>query len=93
MRCYINPKVLQKGPDIKLAENLRLLRERSELTQKRVARYLSIDRSTYSYYECGKTQPSLIMLTQLADLYGVSIDALIGYLPRDSKRLTHIRNA
>jgi transcriptional regulator with XRE-family HTH domain len=80
--------MLQKGPDIKLAENLRLLRERSGLTQKRVAQYLSIDRSTYSYYECGKTQPCLVILTRLADLYGVSIDALIGYLPRDS---AHIR--
>jgi transcriptional regulator with XRE-family HTH domain len=93
VRCYINPRVLQKGPDIKLAENLRLLRERSGLTQKRIAQYLFIDRSTYSYYECGKTQPNLKILTQLSDLYGVSIDAMIGHLPQDSKQLVHIRNA
>lgn len=93
MRCYINPKVLQKGPDIRLAENLRLLRERRGLTQKRIAQYLFIDRSTYSYYECGKTQPNLKVLTRLAELYGISIDALVGYLPREYNRLTHIRNA
>lgn len=93
MRCYINPKLLQKGPDVKLAENLRFLRERSGLTQKRIAQYLFIDRSTYSYYESGKTQPNLKVLTRLADLYSVSIDDLVGYLPQDYKRLTHIMNA
>ena len=93
MRHSVHPDVLQKGPNLKLAQNLRTLRESNGLTQKRVAQYLFIDRSTYSYYECGKTQPSLKVLTRLAEFYGISIDALVGYLPRKYNRLTHIRNA
>lgn len=84
MRHLNNRNILYRGPGIKLAQNMKLLRESNGLTQKKVAQYLFVDRSTYSYYESGKTQPNLKMLTLLADLYGVSIDALIGYLPRDS---------
>lgn len=93
MMRSVSLNVLQRGPGIKLAQNMKLLRESNGLTQKKVAQYLFVDRSTYSYYESGKTQPNLKMLTWLADLYGVSIDALIGYLPRNSKQSAHIMNA
>ncbi|WP_411676877.1 helix-turn-helix domain-containing protein [Caproicibacter sp.] len=78
MMRSVSLNVLQKGPGIKLAQNMKLLRESNGLTQKKVAQYLFVDRSTYSYYESGKTQPNLKMLTKLADLYGVSTDALCG---------------
>ena len=46
-------------------------------TQYQVARHLHIDRSTYTYYECGKTEPSVKTLWELARFFGVSCDELL----------------
>ena len=42
-----------------LGECLRALREKEGLTQKQVANYLQLSRSTYTYYELEKRQPIL----------------------------------
>lgn len=47
------------------------------LTQEQVAQILNIDRSTYAYYELGRSEPSLENLIRLANLYGVTIDSLL----------------
>ena len=36
-------------------QRLRLLRDYREMTQQQVADFLNVNRSTYSYYENGKT--------------------------------------
>ena len=48
-----------------LGENLRLIRERHDLKQKDIAKILSLDRSTYAYYETGKTLPNIFYLIKL----------------------------
>lgn len=57
--------------------NLRKQRTRLGLTQQQVAEKLNIDRSTYSYYELGRTSPSVEMLYELILLFGVSADELL----------------
>lgn len=54
-----------------LPELLRSLRESHYLYQHQVARYLSLDRSTYTYYESGKTVPPTAVLLDLSELYQV----------------------
>lgn len=54
-----------------LAENLKFIREFRELSQQKVADRLSIDRSTYSYYETGKTEPSFITAIKLVEIFDV----------------------
>lgn len=61
-----------------LAANLKLLREQHELTQKQVADALNIERSTYTYYERGRTLPTFATIYKLAKIFNVSIDALAG---------------
>ena len=61
----------------KLAEKIRHLRERADLTQQEVADKLLKERSTYSYYEIGKTEPSFFVLLELSDIFGVSFETLI----------------
>lgn len=58
-------------------ERLRKHRIRLELTQQTVAEKLNVDRSTYSYYELGRTTPSIGTLYELTRLFGVSADELI----------------
>ena len=61
----------------KLAEKIRLLREKAEITQQEVADKLMKERSTYTYYETGKTEPSFFVLLELSDIFGVSFETLI----------------
>ncbi|MDD6284105.1 MAG: helix-turn-helix transcriptional regulator [Firmicutes bacterium] len=60
-----------------LADKLRALREEYNITQKQVADLLNIDRSTYSYYETGKSCPTLDTLVRLARIFGTSTDELL----------------
>jgi transcriptional regulator with XRE-family HTH domain len=61
-----------------IAKVLKELRIMNNYTQKQVAEVLNIDRSTYAYYESGKTKPDLTQLAKLARLYSVSIDHILG---------------
>lgn len=54
------------------------LRKEKGLYQKDVAQLLGIERTTYSRYETGDTQPSHENLVKLADFYDVSVDYLLG---------------
>lgn len=60
--------------------NLRIrdLREDADLTQKQVAQVLLCDQSLYSKYERGERALPLELAVRLADLYGVSLDYLVG---------------
>lgn len=60
------------------AARLKQLRTACGLTQKAVAQVLGIDRSTYTYYETGKTHPDLDTLARLAGMLRVSADELLG---------------
>ena len=59
-------------------ETIRSLRQERGLTQRQVADYLRIDRSTYAYYESGHSKLSIDILVKLAHFYKVSYATLIG---------------
>ncbi|WP_195985511.1 helix-turn-helix transcriptional regulator [Clostridium sp. D33t1_170424_F3] len=63
---------------MELKDVLRKLRLHYRYYQRELAEYLEIDRSTYAYYESGKATPPLDTLLQLSDLYGVTLDFLVG---------------
>lgn len=63
---------------------IKQLRIANEYTQKQIAEILNIDRSTYAYYESGKTKPDIAQLAKLARLYNVSVDSLIGVVKKVS---------
>ena len=47
------------------------------MTQQQVANALNIDRSTYTYYETGNTEPSVDRILKLARIFNVPYTALI----------------
>ncbi|MCI9575613.1 MAG: helix-turn-helix transcriptional regulator [Clostridiales bacterium] len=53
------------------------LRQFHRMTQQEVADALAISRSTYSYYESGKTQPSIQTVAKMAAFFHVTTDYLI----------------
>jgi len=59
-------------------EQLKVLRKREGLTQAEVAIKLGVDRSTYAKYETGQSEPNFETVQILAEMFGVSVDFLIG---------------
>ena len=60
------------------SERVRELRKKNHLTQKQAAAELGIRYTAYQAYEYGKSEPNLDHLQQLADLFGVTLDELMG---------------
>lgn len=59
-------------------KRLRDLREDSDLTQKRLAKYLNITQRSYSHYENGTREVPLAILIKIADFYDITLDYLVG---------------
>lgn len=59
-------------------ERLRALRKQARLTQQEVADTLRVHRTTYTRYEAGAVAPDQQGLVQLAELFGVTVDYLLG---------------
>ena len=59
-------------------KNLKRAREDKKMTQQAVADKLNISRSNIAKYESGLLEPNIETLGQLAELYNVSADWLIG---------------
>ena len=59
------------------SSNIKLLRNRRELTQEEVSAFLDIKRSTLGGYETGIAQPSLEMVIEFASFYKITIDDLL----------------
>ena len=57
--------------------NIRLLRERKQLSQELVAAALNIKRATLNNYENGYAEPKLELLNTIAVYYQLSIDTLL----------------
>jgi transcriptional regulator with XRE-family HTH domain len=53
------------------------LRVKSGYTQVQIAKILNIDRSTYSYYEIGKTTPDISVLMTLAKVFNIPINDML----------------
>lgn len=58
--------------------NIKDIRARKGLTQAEVASALGVSSVVYSRYETGSRQPSIDMLVQMADIFGVTVDYLLG---------------
>ena len=61
-----------------VCENLKRVRKEHKLTQQDIANVLGIDRSTYTFYETGKTSPSISTVYKLAEIYNVTVGYLLG---------------
>lgn len=64
-------------PELRLAKNIRILRDLYGYSQEQVSSQIHIARQTYSIYENGKRVPELTALRRLAEFYHVSIDYLL----------------
>ena len=60
-----------------LAYNIKILRQRTDLTQQQIADLLHVDRSTYAYYETAKTVSDIFTLIRLSKIFNSSVENFI----------------
>lgn len=60
-----------------LGELLKRYRTNCMLTQQQVADALNINRTTYTYYETGKTEPSIETLHKLVQMFNITYEDLL----------------
>lgn len=81
-----------------LSENIRVLRRARHLTQEQLAQALCVTVGAVYKWEADLSQPELTTLMELADFFDTTVDALLGYAPRDNRlpalaaRLTQYRH-
>ena len=62
-------------------EIIRKLRKERSLTQQQLADRLSLDRSTYAYYESGRSKLNIDVVVKLAHFYQVPYAVFLGPEP------------
>lgn len=63
---------------MKKYERIRNLREDMDMTQSQVGKYLHISQRSYAHYEAGTREIPIEILIELAEMYQVNLDYLVG---------------
>jgi transcriptional regulator with XRE-family HTH domain len=84
----IYPVVMSAKLSVRLAENVRHLRETRGQTQEQMARLAGVPRATWAHLETGSANPTLAVLDKVATALQVPIEELTG-APRSNGRLYH----
>ena len=71
---------------LSLPANISKLRKEHSMTQEQLAEALGVTFASVSKWERGAATPELKLIAEMADLFEVSIDALIGYEFRNNDR-------
>ena len=61
-----------------LGDNIKMLRERHEMPQSKLAEYCGVTQQAVGLWEKNKTTPDYDTLIKIATLFNVSIDCLLG---------------
>lgn len=69
---------------LNLSENIRNLRKQQNMMQEQLAEALGVSIGAVSKWERGAAVPDLDYIVEMADLFGVSVDALLGYQMQSS---------
>ena len=64
---------------VKFGKALSTLRKNADMTQNEVADKLNLSRQAISKYERGESFPDISVLVMIAELFGITLDKLIGY--------------
>lgn len=64
---------------IKLSENIKTFRKERKMTQEQLAEALGVTVGAVYKWERELSTPDIVLIMELADLFGVSVDVLLGY--------------
>ena len=78
MQYLCDHPILVKKDDGMVADKIKTLRTANNITQSELAKRLGITRSSVNAWEMGISIPSTMYIVELARLFGVSTDYLLG---------------
>jgi transcriptional regulator with XRE-family HTH domain len=70
-----------------VGENIKNIRKKNNITQEELAEKLNVTRQAVSNWENGKTEPDIETLTNIAQIFDISIDELVDGIPKGIKEL------
>ena len=68
---------------VALVANLRMLRKKKGISQKKLGEALGLSQQTINKYENHNVEPDIYMLMKVADFFEVSVDFLIGHTTKE----------
>lgn len=71
--------------EINIGKNITKFRRNKGITQDELANYIGVSKSSVSKWENNITYPDILLLPQLATLFNISLDELMGYEPQLTK--------
>lgn len=71
---------------LSLPDNISRLRKEHCLTQEQLAEALGVTFASVSKWERGVATPELSLIAEMADIFGVSLDALVGFEVRNGEK-------
>lgn len=66
-------------------KNLKLLRKLNKISQDKLANMIGASRSSISMWESGENEPDFATVIKIADIFGVTVDYLIGHESKSEK--------
>src|SRR5690554_5885182 len=97
--CLLTPIIMRGGREMNnmlFGERLKIEREKRDWSQVYLAEKIHVSRQSVSKWETGKNYPSIEVIIDLSDLFGITIDELLRSdeelkekVIRDSKQLAH----
>jgi transcriptional regulator with XRE-family HTH domain len=64
------------------SEKLKATRKNRGIKQREIANILNVNRSTYAYYEAGKTEPSIIALKEICNFFNCDYSDILPTLQK-----------
>lgn len=64
---------------LKISENIKALRKQRGFTQEQLAEALGVTAGAVYKWEAGLSVPDILLITELADFFEISVDALLGF--------------
>jgi len=71
--------------EINIARTIVKKRREKGMTQEDLAKFIGVSKASVSKWETGQSYPDITFLPQLATLFNITIDELIGYEPQMSR--------
>ncbi len=75
-----------------IADTIKQLRERSNFTQSELAKKLNITRSSVNAWEMGISAPSTQYIVELAEIFKVSTDFILGVSSKQTINLDRLND-
>lgn len=81
------------GKPFDFGEQLKELRKGKKMTLSDVGKHIGKTSSSISCYESNRKQPPIDVLIDLANLYNVSLDYLVGFDRKESIQIAHLTDS